>query len=653
MNAKVQTKSAPSHAFSSAPGALLQRKCNCGGGAAGLSGDCEECAKKRLQRKATGMEMTDTIPPIVHEVLRSSGDPLEPATRGLMESRFGHDFSRVRTHRDSRAGESARAVNALAYTVGQDVVFGAGQYAPETVSGRKLLAHELAHVVQQRNATYPMGGLTLADSMWEREADAAAEAAVAGQPAHVARHTAGTQLARQQLYTETLTAPQDAAGRKVEVTRAVKAGKCAEVPETRTDSNSEITRTRAAIELSYCRGRTSASAKGEIDYSDVTNTIRQAVNSAPNFLSNPNQQALSDLEQAFKRVAPRANVRFDVQVGGTKVEVTGSGTASVEGGVSGKGGATVSGRIGKTGVEGGVEVSGGTDEETRVVVTGKITPGGGAREIPNCFKCVCADPTITFACVIHPSETPGKPPPSPKPMLYEPLFFEYEKTVPRKGSEGNYGMTLDRVIGHLREGYTIARIEGGTSPEGPLERGRKKGFEGNISLAQSRAEEAHKDLQVALSKAIGKEELKFRNADTIRRLKAAQSASYDVKGLAPGGHTSSAELFGTGAQGEVSERDMLKHLKETLKKPKEGERDPLAETHVIGEGLPADVRKEVEAEVEVFREGQRGGKKLKDRELLETIYKPLRRALIVLNPPAAKPFLVGKQLPREELEKVV
>ena len=645
-----QTRVAKPEVRIEARSSLLQRKCACGG-APGLSGDCEECSKKRLQRKPAGVEKTNTIPPIVHEVLRCSGEPLDRTPRAAMESRFGHDFSRVRTHRDARAVESARAINALAYTVGQDVVFGAGQYAPETMRGRKLLAHELAHVVQQRNATYPVAGLTLADSTWEREADSAAEAAMAGQPAHVTQHAAGPQLARQQLHTETLTTPTDAAGRKVEVTRAVKPGKCAEVPETRTNADSEITRTRAAIELSYCRGRMSASAKGEIDYSDVTNTIRQAVNSAPNFLSNPNQQALSDLEQAFKRVAPRANVRFDLQVGGTKVEVTGSGTASVEGGASGKAGATVSGRVGKTRVKGGIEVSGGTQEEEKVIFTG--TFGGGAPQIPNCFKCVCKDPSVTFACVIHEPETPGKtPPPEPKQILYVPLFFEYADAIPRKGSEKDYQKALARVIDHLREGYTIARIEGRTSPEGPLE--GRRGFEGgNIKLAQSRAKQAKDDLDAALNKAIGREELKFRNADTIRRLKAAQIAGYDVKGLAAGGDTPSAELFGTGSKGEVSERDMLKHLREMLKKPpKPEEPDPLAKEHVIGEGLPADVRAEVEAEVEVFRTGKRDGKKLKDRELLETIYKPLRRALITLNPPAAKPVLVGERLTKEELEKV-
>ena len=72
--------------------------------------------------------------------------------RGEMEARFGHDFSRVRVHTDGHAAESARAANAKAFTVGSDVVFGEGRYAPETHDGSRLLAHELAHTVQQRGA---------------------------------------------------------------------------------------------------------------------------------------------------------------------------------------------------------------------------------------------------------------------------------------------------------------------------------------------------------------------------------------------------------------------------------------------------------------------------------------------------------------------
>ncbi|HEX8489377.1 MAG TPA: DUF4157 domain-containing protein [Chthoniobacterales bacterium] len=88
----------------------------------------------------------------MHDVLRSPGQPLNSETRALMEPRFGHDFSQVRIHTDTRAAESAEAVNALAYTVGQDVVFRNGAYRPQTSSGQTLLAHELVHTIQQTPA---------------------------------------------------------------------------------------------------------------------------------------------------------------------------------------------------------------------------------------------------------------------------------------------------------------------------------------------------------------------------------------------------------------------------------------------------------------------------------------------------------------------
>ena len=93
-----------------------------------------------------------TAPPVAREVITGSGQPLEEKTRQSLGRSFGHDFSRVRVHNDSRAQESARAVNAQAYTVGTHVVFGAGRYAPATGAGERLLAHELAHVVQQKKA---------------------------------------------------------------------------------------------------------------------------------------------------------------------------------------------------------------------------------------------------------------------------------------------------------------------------------------------------------------------------------------------------------------------------------------------------------------------------------------------------------------------
>ncbi|MBC7992229.1 MAG: DUF4157 domain-containing protein [Rhizobacter sp.] len=163
----------------------LQRKCACGGG------QCDSCSKKKkglqaklevgasddrfeqeadraaaqvmngghadhtpaapmqLQRVSNGSSGLGEAPAEVQQVLGSAGSPLDTGTRSFFESRFGHDFSRVRVHSDAQAGASASAVGAKAYTVGSNVVFGAGHYAPQSHAGRELMAHELAHVVQQ------------------------------------------------------------------------------------------------------------------------------------------------------------------------------------------------------------------------------------------------------------------------------------------------------------------------------------------------------------------------------------------------------------------------------------------------------------------------------------------------------------------------
>jgi hypothetical protein len=153
----------------------------------------------QLKRRATGQRVSTDVPTIVHEVLRSSGQPLDAATRTFMEPRFGHDFSQVRVHTDAQAAESARALNALAYTVGRDVVFGRGQYAPGANPGRKLMAHELAHVVQQGNANDGVLGKLIVDrpvSSSEQEAERAAETVITDQFL-VATARDGPYLARQ------------------------------------------------------------------------------------------------------------------------------------------------------------------------------------------------------------------------------------------------------------------------------------------------------------------------------------------------------------------------------------------------------------------------------------------------------------------------
>ncbi|SFE85711.1 DUF4157 domain-containing protein [Nitrosomonas sp. Nm166] len=190
--AQNQLKQSSPTFFTPVSSSALQRKCACGNHTT-AGGECPECSKKKMgiQRKLAisasndpleqeadrvadqvmaapanaavsntplriqrymgqGPGDTGIAPPSVDRVLASSGRPLEPALRQDMEQRFGHDFSQVRVHTGSAAELSARDVNSHAYTVGNHVVFGAGQFAPNSSAGKRLIAHELTHVVQQR-----------------------------------------------------------------------------------------------------------------------------------------------------------------------------------------------------------------------------------------------------------------------------------------------------------------------------------------------------------------------------------------------------------------------------------------------------------------------------------------------------------------------
>ena len=184
------------------PLTLIQRKCRCGE-SAGLTNKCPDCRTRQLlgksdrldarwalsqpgdalereaermaqqalqkpepaarlgyrpgvsgltpiQRFGQASAATD-VPPVVSDVVGSAGEPLDGAVCRAFEARFGHDFSQVRVHTDGPAAESADAVQAHAYTVAPHIVFAAGQYAPGAGFGQNLLAHELAHVIQQQD----------------------------------------------------------------------------------------------------------------------------------------------------------------------------------------------------------------------------------------------------------------------------------------------------------------------------------------------------------------------------------------------------------------------------------------------------------------------------------------------------------------------
>lgn len=152
-------------------------------GASGLEQEKPDEEKPSLRRSAEGTAAAQTAPAQVHETIARSGESLPSSVRSDLEPRLGHDFSHVRIHTDAQAAQSAAAVNAHAYTVGSDVVFGAGRWSPRTSEGRHLLAHELAHVAQHDAgrdggaADIPVGRT---DDPLEAEAESMAQRALAG-----------------------------------------------------------------------------------------------------------------------------------------------------------------------------------------------------------------------------------------------------------------------------------------------------------------------------------------------------------------------------------------------------------------------------------------------------------------------------------------
>jgi len=193
---KTAAQQAKTSSFLPSSQGKLQRKCACGNHTV-AGGECAECAKKTvLQRKLTIGASNDPLeqeadrvadqvmaasvnpvinsstptiqrvsnqvsdiqsehaPSSVNQVLGGFGRPLDKPLQQDMESRFGHDFSQVRVHLGGAAEQSAREVNAQAYTVGNNIVFGAGQFTPATQQGQRLIAHELTHVIQQTNKNF-------------------------------------------------------------------------------------------------------------------------------------------------------------------------------------------------------------------------------------------------------------------------------------------------------------------------------------------------------------------------------------------------------------------------------------------------------------------------------------------------------------------
>jgi len=462
---------------------VLQRQCHCGNHTPG-GGQCTACAKKKkvLQRQlaigavndpleheadriadqvlsraapaaagsaplsiqrhvsAAASGGLDTAPATVDAALASSGHPLQPALRQDMEQRFGHDFSSVRVYADGAADQSARDVNANAYTVGHNIVFAAGRFAPSTHAGRRLLAHELTHVVQQS------------------QAPAAAAPTLRRQTREPQRRGDKPQLA-------TLKLPprgQDQVRMHVFRYLCVCQGRDVTRTRLRADFNPP------GVVFQFCRGATSGDIRGRLRPASLTTgaaTVTVGVNVAPG-PGRPGVRAEVEGEArntgSEPEIGGRARARVDV--GGTSVvgegEVfrgveSGNVQSRVGGGVQTPGGTTITGNVTNPG---------GSNQGVSVLVGGPLGGPSVSREI--CRECIC--PTA-YECIedIPPRSYDEQVPYNVEDRERHRYYFRLNSVQDTRNSElrALSQQLFANVQRRLSEGWTISEINGYASPE--------------------------------------------------------------------------------------------------------------------------------------------------------------------------------------------
>jgi uncharacterized protein DUF4157 len=470
----------------------LQRKCGCGGSRAS-GGECEECKQKEemtLRRQPASRAERSAAPSIVHDVLRSPGRSLNAQTRAFFEPRFGHDLGQVRIHTDACAAESAAVMNAEAYTVGSHIVFGSDRYRPDTLGGLHLIAHELAHAIQQGTQT-PVLQKSLevgkVDDPSETAADRAADAVVFSGP--VPSLAPSKPLVRRR-WVERTPGNEDVRivwenyKTRYRVTRT---------HELKPHTGSEwcppsltagADRANVWLRVEWCRG-----TKGKVEVgADIPQQLQNLIRDMVQTITSG-----GNAEDVVKKTNLSPYVNVEIAKSGAW-QLSGKVYVTVgQQGVTGGGGRVEVQKEGgpSLGLEGSAESVGGGKRDIRVVVTGSIPLGSTPK-----FDCptrerVTVVETVNFVCAkeeyVPPHDVPApekKVPDSRKRYIY--FLHAQDKVNHDLVGEGDLtASNLDALKHDLSEGYRVSEITGYTSPEGPMKRG--PGFEGNVALAKERA----------------------------------------------------------------------------------------------------------------------------------------------------------------------
>jgi len=545
MNKAIVTQPARLRGSSPVTHGLLQRKCGCGNHTV-AGGECTECAKKKrllqrrlaigsgsdpLEREADRIadqvvnapahspvggaplqiqryagqhasENAETAPASVESVLAREGDPLESGLRQDMERRFGHDFSRVRIHSGRDARQSARDISASAYTVGHNIVFDAGRFAPGTIDGRRLLAHELTHVVQQSMAdrivnqseSHPSRS-SISPSVQKSGSSGGSVSA----PVHASANILQRQVQEPQrrggdpqLATIKLP-PRGEDQVRLHIFRYLCSCQGQNVSRTRLRGEFNP----PGVVFQFCRGAVSGEIRGRLRPSTLTTgtaTVTAGVNVA----------------QGTGRPGVRVEVEGEARNTGNEPEVGGRARARVD--IGGTGGTSI---VGEGEVFGGLEsgnvqsrIGGGVQLPGGVTITGNVTNPGqsgmggsvvfggplGGPTVSNetCRECTC--PTA-YECLedipprSDPEEVPYEVRESELHRYYFRLNSDQETRNPELRTQSQ--RLVSDLLQRLSEGWSIAAINGYASPEAEESRV-------NQTLSESRAKRLHVILESRL-----------------------------------------------------------------------------------------------------------------------------------------------------------
>ena len=472
--------------------APVVRRC-CGGGGP----KCAKCAEEddELRRTATGLDAGGALPDGVAAYLarsRGGGAPLVAGVRAPLERAFGRGLGQVRVHASPEAAWAARSVRARAFTLGKDIWFGAGEYRPGDPGGRRLLAHEVAHALEQR-AVASLDGVRVGavGDPAEARADRAADAVLAGERAPatadeeaVVRRYAISQVRRREQGGQPVVDVNLDTGIRYTVRRVcrLEQGTQTTVGYRPPQVRPGMDRTNIYVEISWCTGTRGHVTPGV----DVPRAFQDAIQRVI-------QGALAGRrpDDVLRETTLTPFVDFAVaQSGGISVDGRIQVTVNGEGIQAGEGSLTFS----RGPLDVGVTASGGSSSGITGAVTVSYTPGRTSER----FDC----PTTSRrrerhyqVCGFECTHGPIAPPPAREPERVPAsasMYFEYASSGPNTRLNDAAATELRAL---LRQGYQVQSIRGYASPEGPLERRRGGRFQGNRTLSAERAQAAQGAVQ--------------------------------------------------------------------------------------------------------------------------------------------------------------